>query len=74
MKMIEKTQHSKWKYAEKWSIVDEYIFGKNEYWWSAFNIENCKSGYNKNCYMAMYRAAKNKKRIIKYIKRKITKS
>lgn len=64
-------RHSLWTCAQRWYVEDEYIFGYDEYWWGAFNMNNCKSANNKNCYMAMCRAAKNKKRILHLFKRRL---
>lgn len=76
--MKEYNRHSLWARAQRWFNEDVYFAKCNkrfretfdsEYWWGAFNIENCKSANNKNCYMAMCRAAKNKSRIFRLYNR-----
>ena len=37
---------------------------KSRFRWGGINVDNCKSANNKNCLMAMYRAAKKKKHFI----------
>lgn len=57
-----------WKYFARNSIIDEFLHRECLYYWGAVNIENCKSANNKNCYMAMCRAAKNKRHLFHVLK------
>lgn len=58
-----------WKYYARNNIINEFVCKrKNPYYWGAINAENCKSANNKNCYMAMCRAAKNKIRLFHILK------
>lgn len=58
-----------WKYYARNSIIEEFLFKrKNPFYWGAINAENCKSANNKNCYMAMCRAAKNKTHLFHVLK------
>lgn len=59
---------SKWRYFTDLSILygRQYNYDPmmNKIWWGGINVDNCKSANNKNCLMAMYRAAKKKKHFI----------
>ena len=59
-------RRSKWVNISERYIISSYLWPKEqEYFWGAFNMENCKSANNKNCITAIYRAAKNKNRVLK---------
>lgn len=61
-----------WKQLEYFYIQDEKILGYNKYWWTAWAVTEF-SPNNKGLYRTMLRTAKNKKRKLKSLERKINK-
>lgn len=59
---------NKWHWITDISILRDRQEGYTpllrKIWWGGINVDNCKSPNNKNCLMAMYRAAKKKKHFI----------
>ena len=59
-----------WKKTEYWYILDEKLWGYNDYWWGAHALDNHLSPNNKGLYRTMLRVAKNKNQKLKMIERK----
>ena len=63
---------SEWVRMARLHTIEQKLWGPRaldpRMWWGVYNAHYCKSGENKNCFMAMCRSAKNKKRVLRWLR------